>query len=601
MAEVDGRKKKLGIGGKTSIICGINVLVLLAVGSFMVLKFEYSMKNFFVDEYVQKMESTIEEQGAKQRESLESRYKVNAEIAAGIAAPFVFNLDNDGIKLALERYMGIDEMLALQVVDVDGTLFFAIWKESEETSTGESIPDTVNLKAAFSSKADSYVRGEKVGHVEVFYTDALLVAQIATSREKARMEIEDFRSLIDKRIDKVFIAQILGVLCVVLVLIASIVASLNFIVLKPVNKCLHFAQRMSEGNFSERLDVERKDEIATLVGALNQMSFNLGNVLAKISKGMKILAGASTKLLTTAEDLSTGSEELTAQASTAATTTEKIKNNIHVVTKSAETMSVQSQSVASSAREMSSQVTSVATSIEEMSVSIHKVAEHCSQAQVMADNARGVSHDAEKKMTELDQAAQDIGKIIDVIANITEQTKLLALNAAIEAAVSGDAGRGFAVVANEVKNLAQQTAAATQDIAQQVEDIQHKTSSVVADIQKVAAVNSEVNDHTNIIATAVEKQTATASEIAGIVGGVVQSSSNVSNLVENFSKSIEQEVVTALKEANSGVAKVSSNNHRVNNVAQESDRAASSINAAAKEMSQLANELQDQVGQFTTS
>lgn len=601
MTKTAERIKKLGIGGKTSIICGINVLVLLTVGTYMLLKFEYSLKNFFVDEYVQKMECTIEEQGAKQRKSLDSRYKVNAEIAAGIAAPFVFNLDNQGIKLALERYMEIDEMLALQVIDVDGTRFFAMWKISDRVSTGESIPETVNLKQVFSSKADSYVRSEKVGYVEVFYTDALLADQIATSREKAKKEIEDFRTVIDQRIDRVFITQVFGVLCVILVLIASIVASLNFIVLKPVNKCLQFAQRMSKGNFSERLEVERKDEIATLVGALNQMSFNLGNVLAEISKGMRSLAGASTELLTTAEDLSTGSEELTVQASTAASATEKIKNNIHVVTKTAETMSIQSQNVASSAKEMSSNVTSVAASIEEMSASIYEVAEHCSQAQVIAENARGASHDAEMKMTELNQAAQGIGKIIDVITSITEQTKLLALNASIEAAASGDAGKGFAVVANEVKNLAQQTAEATQDIAQQVEDIQKKTSTVVADIQKVATVNSEVKDHTNIIAAAVEKQTATASEIARIVGGVAQNSSNVSNLVENFSKSIELEVVAALKEANSGVAKVSTNNQWVNTVAQESDQSAGRINAAAKKLSELANELQEQIGQFKTS
>jgi methyl-accepting chemotaxis protein len=450
------------------------------------------------------------------------------------------------------------------------------------------------------ASADSSVRDEKIGHVEIYYTDSLLAEQIAASREKARKEIEYFHIIIEKRIDRAFIAQILSVLCVILVLVGSIVASLHFIVLKPMKECLHFAQRMSGGDFSGKLDIGRKDEIGTLAGALNHMSTNLGQVLAKISEGMKSLAASSAKLLATAQKLSSGSEELTAQAGTAATATEKINDNIYAVTNTAETMSVQSQSIASSAKEMSSDVNSVAASIEEMSASIKEVAQNCSKAKIMAEEARGASHNAEKKMTELDAAAQDIGKIIDAIQEITEQIKLLALNATIEAARSGEAGRGFRVVANEVKNLAVQTSRATQDIAQQIGGIQNKTSSVVADIQMVADINSQFNDHTSTIAAAVEEQNSTTTEIARIVAEVARNSDNVSNLVESFSRNIEQEVVSALKEAHSEVVRVSSNNHGVNNVAQETARAANSINAAAKELSRLANELQQQVGQFKT-
>ena len=202
MTETAGRKEKFGIHIKISIICGINVLVLLTVGSFILLNFEYSLTKFFVNEYIQKIEKTIAEQGERQRKLLESKYKVNSEIAAGIAAPFVYNLDNDGINLALERYMGLDEMLAIKVLDEDGAPFFAMWKEFETVATGAVVPETVKLDKGLSATAVSFVRNERVGHVEIYYTDRLLAEQIAASQDKALKEIEEFRLIIEKRISR---------------------------------------------------------------------------------------------------------------------------------------------------------------------------------------------------------------------------------------------------------------------------------------------------------------------------------------------------------------------------------------------------------------
>lgn len=218
----------------------------------------------------------------------------------------------------------------------------------------------------------------------------------------------------------------------------------------------------------------------------------------------------------------------------------------------------------------------------------------------MAGKAQKASRRAEEQMTELDRAVRDIGKIVFVIENITEQIKLLALNATIEAARSGEAGRGFTVVADEVKELAQQTALAAHDIARQIGGIQERTGSVVSDIRNVADINSGFKDHTNLIAAAVEQQNATASEITRIIVGVAENSGNVSDLVGSLSRNIEQEVVSALKEANGEAARVSANNREVNSVARDTARAAGNINSAAGELSRLAGELQEQVKRFKT-
>jgi methyl-accepting chemotaxis protein len=600
MLDIEGIKNRCGIGVRISLICGINVLVLLAAGCFMLLRFEYSLTQFFANEYIRKVEGTMEEQGEKQRNLLRGRCRVNAEIAAGIAAPFVYNLDDRGINLALQRYMELDEMLAIRVTDVDGVPFFAVWKGSGDVNSGVVIPDSLAVDSGFSAAAESYVHDEKVGSVEVYFTDELLAAQAAAARLKARQEIEDFTATVNRRIEKAFVGQIISVLGVIMVLVVSIVASMHLFVLKPMKKCVRLAQSMSEGDFSEKLDVERNDEIGTLAETLGTTAVNLGRVLGSITEGVEKLNASSEGLLATSRELSSGADELKGQAESAAAATERIKDNILLVTDTAETMFEQSRGIAAAAREMSSDVNSVAAAIEEMSASIREVARNCSGAQVMAGKAQKASRRAEEQMTELDRAVRDIGKIVFVIENITEQIKLLALNATIEAARSGEAGRGFTVVADEVKELAQQTALAAHDIARQIGGIQERTGSVVSDIRNVADINSGFKDHTNLIAAAVEQQNATASEITRIIVGVAENSGNVSDLVGSLSRNIEQEVVSALKEANGEAARVSANNREVNSVARDTARAAGNINSAAGELSRLAGELQEQVKRFKT-
>ena len=189
-------------------------------------------------------------------------------------------------------------------------------------------------------------------------------------------------------------------------------------------------------------------------------------------------------------------------------------------------------------------------------------------AQVTSDAVR-MAETTNNTISKLGNSSSEIGQVIKVITSIAEQTNLLALNATIEAARAGEAGKGFAVVANEVKELANQTAHATEDIRKRIQDIQAETGSAVEDIGKIASIINQINDIANTIASSVEEQTATTSEISRSVN---EASIGTDNITSNIS----------------GVAKA----------AQGTSQGATSSQKSAEELSLMASELQNIVNSF---
>ncbi|MBI5559010.1 MAG: methyl-accepting chemotaxis protein [Deltaproteobacteria bacterium] len=437
--------------------------------------------------------------------------------------------------------------------------------------------------------------------------------QFGSSLVKLDQVLESYTNYVHQRLETTRQAAVAATFWVHAILISACLIGLTLASLfglvitrsitKPLKEGINLLNAIADGDLSREVPPElqsQRDEIGELARAMGKMSLSLRDIVTRIGREVTKLSAASTELSGASQGMASGAEELTTQASTATAATEEISANLNVVSTTSETMGGQSRDVAHSAEEISTNVNSIAAAVEEMSASIQEVSRNCAQAQQMAENASDASNDAREKMTLLDQAARDIGKVIDVITEITEQTKLLALNATIEAARAGDAGKGFAVVASEVKELAKQTADATGKIASQIRDMQGRTTGVVNDIQRVTEINKKVHEYTYTIAAAVEEQTATTGEISRTIAGVAQRTSEVSNLSRGFSVAIEQKLVSAIREAATGVDEVSRNIHGVNDVAQGSARSASGINVSSNELAQLANELQTQVDKFKT-
>jgi methyl-accepting chemotaxis protein len=223
-----------------------------------------------------------------------------------------------------------------------------------------------------------------------------------------------------------------------------------------------------------------------------------------------------------AQALASSSEELTAVS-------QQMSSN-------SEETATQSNVVAAASEQVSKNVATVATSAEEMSASAKEIAKNATEAAKVATQAVKVASDTNKTVAKLGESSIEIGKVIKVITSIAQQTNLLALNATIEAARAGEAGKGFAVVANEVKELAKQTATATEDISGKIEAIQTDTKAAVTAIDQIGKIINQINDIQNTIASAVEEQTATTNEIARNANEAAKGSTEISKNIANVSE-----------------------------------------------------------------
>jgi methyl-accepting chemotaxis protein len=338
---------------------------------------------------------------------------------------------------------------------------------------------------------------------------------------------------------------------------------------RPIIKGLAFAQNMANGDLTQSLDIQGKDEVGQLAKALNHMAESLRRMFGGIRNSAAALAGSSTQLRTTSDQMAKGAKDTTDQSSVVATAAENLSGNM--------------RNMASATEQMTVNVKTVAAATEEMTASISEIAKNAEQASSVAGNAATIAQASNETIGQLGNAADEIGKVIQVIQDIAEQTNLLALNATIEAARAGDAGKGFAVVATEVKELAKQTAEATEDIRGKIEGIQSSTGLAIKAIGTISEVIQQVNEISRTIASAVEEQSITTKEIALNVTQTSQAAETVSEGVTQ-SAAASQEIMQNIA--------------GVDQAAKQTAAGAAQTQTAGAELSKLAEELQTLVGQF---
>ncbi|WP_104105535.1 methyl-accepting chemotaxis protein [Nocardioides sp. 616] len=253
-----------------------------------------------------------------------------------------------------------------------------------------------------------------------------------------------------------------------------------------VELVLDVVRAIGEGDLTRDITVSGDD-------AIGQLASGLADVVSTLRGSMSDIGGTADSLAVAADQLSILSQGM---GEGAALTSER------------------AASASGSSTQVSSSIQTVATAVEEMTASIREIAKNATEAATVATTAVAVASSAQGTVASLGESSAEIGKVIKVITSIAQQTNLLALNATIEAARAGDAGKGFAVVANEVKELAKETARATEDIGQKIDAIQSDTQGAVTAIREITDVIGRINDIQTTIASAVERQTATTNEIA---------------------------------------------------------------------------------------
>jgi len=280
-----------------------------------------------------------------------------------------------------------------------------------------------------------------------------------------------------------------------------------------VRKLVHVLTGMAEGDLTRSAaDVTSGDEIG-------QMARSLDLATGQVRSAIEAMAASSTRL-------ASSSEELTATSTHMATSAEQVSSQAGVA--------------AAAAEQVSANVQTVAGGSEEMGASIREIAQSANEAARVAAEAVGVAEHTNETVTKLGESSSEIGDVIKVITSIAAQTNLLALNATIEAARAGAAGKGFAVVASEVKDLAQETARATGDIARRVEAIQGDTGGAVEAIAEIGRIIGRINDLQVSIASAVEEQTATTHEMNRNVADAATASSEIAANVSGVAEAAEE-------------------------------------------------------------
>jgi methyl-accepting chemotaxis protein len=277
---------------------------------------------------------------------------------------------------------------------------------------------------------------------------------------------------------------------------------------RPLAKTVEFAETVAGGDLTRSMDVRGNDEIAALTRSLNDMVHGLRTSIGAIARGSHALDNTSQELSALGSEVSTNAEETSSQSSAAA----------------------------SAAEQVSASVATVATASEEMTASIREIAQRATEAAHIAARAAEVAATTNSTVATLGESSRRVGDVIKVITTIAEQTNLLALNATIEAARAGDAGKGFAVVASEVKALAKQTADATGEIRSRIEGIQNSTDSAVSAIGEISTVIEKINQIQSVIASSVEEQVATMSEISNNSSEAARGSTDIAQNIQTVSR-----------------------------------------------------------------
>jgi len=291
---------------------------------------------------------------------------------------------------------------------------------------------------------------------------------------------------------------------------------------------------LASGDLASRIIKTSKDETREMADALTAAVTGMRSAIGRDKLEWSQVAQAREETERLTESLKTTMKVVSENSQSLASAAEELSTVAQQMSSNSEETAAQSNVVASASEQVSKNVATVATSAEEMSACVREIAKNANDAARVATSAVKVAEETNRTVTKLGESSTEIGKVIKVITSIAQQTNLLALNATIEAARAGEAGKGFAVVANEVKELAKQTAAATEDISAKIAAIQSDTIGAVTAIGEIAKVIGQVNDISNTIASAVEEQSATTNEIARnateAAGGSNEISKNITNV-----------------------------------------------------------------------
>lgn len=459
------------------------------------------------------------------------------------------------------------------------TKLFAAFKQSTDIIVKNSIPALHETSVALQNKEFVEQAGEIKGTIQNFLKLIEESQKLGVKEREAIRQLDVAGKLAIKPVEvtvgltnAIITHQTKSAVMTIAIIVAIGMAAflgLSYFLVNAITRPLHQVVAglkdiaEGEGDLTHRLEVKSQDEMGELAKWFNVFIEKMQAVIRDVAQNAGSLRTSSRQLLDIAKQMSSGADQTSDKANTVAAAGDEMSGNM--------------VSMASAMGEASNNVSMVARSVEDMTSTITQIAGNADKASNITSGAVAQTEKASVQISELGESAKDIGKVIETITDISEQVNLLALNATIEAARAGDAGKGFAVVANEIKELARQTASATNEIKKRVEGIQYSTKGTVDEITAITRVVNEVNQIVVAIAGAVEEQSTATREIASNIG---QASVGINEVNQNVSQSsvVSAQIAQDISEVKDAAVDMSKNSSLVNQNATDLSRLASELN-----------------------
>jgi methyl-accepting chemotaxis protein len=544
------------IGKKLALVFGVSVFLLACVAGLALWALnDASAAAAKAQHYAYKL-NQVEKIGAKTLDI--------ALVVRNLPSSKQVSRDVDRVLAVRKDYReALQELAAGATTDEDRSLL----RKIEETATPWR---DLNNKVIEAVQAGKNVDTAKVGEATAANFGALqsALAEYMKYRQSTLDTLQKEQRATVSRVELWLVA--IGLFAVASALVLSRLIGRSITV--PLAKTVTLLESVANGDVTGEAAAEyvgRKDEVGLLSRAVQTMSASLRDVIRGMTDGVGVLSSSSAELSANSTQMSDGSREASGKA--------------HAVAAAAEQMTANVVSVAAGMEQTTTNLSSVASATEQMTATIGEIAGNSEKARRITEEATRQAARISEQMNQLGAAAQQIGKVTETITEISSQTNLLALNATIEAARAGSAGKGFAVVANEIKELAQQTARATEDIKGRIAGVQTSTAGGIAEIDKVTQVIHEVSDIVSSIAAAIEEQSTVTKDIARNIA----------------------EATTGVRDANKRVSEASQATAEIAQEIVVVDRAAGQmadgseqVRSSATELSKVAEQLQTTVHRF---